>query len=105
MKTISCHSNFLPPVSDALEVHLLGLVESEAARFLQERLVYEISGRNDTLGGLLLCEHPPLVTIGREGNRDQLSVSDADLCARQVDVKWVSRGGGSLVHAPGQLAV
>lgn len=91
--------------SDALEIHLLGLVEYEAAQFLQERLVYEISGRNDTMGGLLLCEHPPLITMGREASRQQLLVEDRELQARQIELKWVNRGGGCLFHLPGQLAV
>ena len=49
----------------ALDVRLLGTVDFDAAQFLQERLVYEISGRDDRFGGLLLCEHPPLITVAR----------------------------------------
>ena len=49
--------------SDPLEVHLLGVVDYESALFLQERLVYDISGANDRRGTLLVCEHPPMVTI------------------------------------------
>jgi len=95
-----------PPIAhrDPLEVHLLGLVDFEAALFLQERLVYELSGRDDRTGGLLLCEHPPLVTIGREGSRAALRVEDREFIARQMDVRWLNRGGGCLVHCPGQLA-
>ncbi len=91
--------------SDALEVHLLGLVDFESALFLQERMVYEISGRNDKLGGLLVCEHPPLVTVGREGSRAHILVEQRELTSRQVDVRWLNRGGGCFMHAPGQLAV
>jgi lipoyl(octanoyl) transferase len=91
--------------SDALEVHLLGLVDFESALFLQERLVYEIAGRNDKLGALLICEHPPLVTVGREGSRAHILVDQRELTARQMEVRWLNRGGGCLVHAPGQLAV
>ncbi|MGC1275880.1 MAG: hypothetical protein WBC44_19415 [Planctomycetaceae bacterium] len=87
-----------------LEVHLLGLVDFDAAVFLQERLVYEFSGRDDQTGGLLLCEHPPMVTIGREGSRASLRADDQDFAARQMDVRWINRGGGCLVHCPGQLA-
>ena len=89
--------------SASLEVHLLGLVDFDSALFLQERLVYEISGRDDTQGGLLLCEHPPMVTIGREGSRAHIQVDYRELAARQMDVRWLNRGGGCLVHAPGQL--
>lgn len=91
--------------SESLEVHLLGMVDFESAQFLQERLVYEISGRQDILGGLLLCEHPPLVTIGREGSRSHLRCTPEELAARQLEVKWLNRGGGCVVHGPGQLAV
>lgn len=95
-----------PPIKhqDPLEVHLLGLVDFDAALFLQERLVYEFSGRADRTGGLLLCEHPPLVTIGREGSRAYLRGDDREFAARQMDVRWINRGGGCLVHCPGQLA-
>ncbi len=92
------------PHRDPLEVHLLGTVDYDAALFLQERLVYEISGRNDCAGGLLLCEHPPLVTIGREGSRAHLLADDREFAARQMEVRWSNRGGGCLVHGPGQLA-
>ncbi|MGH7199105.1 MAG: lipoyl protein ligase domain-containing protein, partial [Planctomycetaceae bacterium] len=88
----------------ALEVYLLGLVEFDAAQFLQERLVFEISGRSDRQGALLLCEHPPMITIGREGSRAHVQVDEHDLTARQIEVHWVGRGGGAVAHAPGQLA-
>jgi lipoyl(octanoyl) transferase len=91
--------------SDALEVHLLGTVDFDAVQFLQERLVYELSGREDRMGGVLVCEHPPLVTIGREGSRADLPPDLHDLAVRGMDVRWVNRGGGVVVHAPGQLAV
>jgi len=89
----------------SLEVHMLGLVDFESSLVLQERLVYEISGRDDCQGALLLCEHPPVLTIGREGSRAQVRCDSSELLARQLDVRWLNRGGGSVVHAPGQLAV
>lgn len=89
----------------ALDVRLLGTVDFESALFLQDRLVYEISGRNDLYGGLLLCEHPPLITVGRSGSRSHIQLEPKDLLARRLGVRWLNRGGGCLVHAPGQLAV
>jgi lipoyl(octanoyl) transferase len=91
--------------SDALEVRLLGVVELESALLLQEHLVYETSGRDDRHGHLLLCEHPPAITVGREGSRSHILADQGELTARQLDVSWLNRGGGCLVHAPGQLAV
>jgi lipoate-protein ligase B len=89
----------------ALDVRLLGTVDFESALFLQERLVYEISGRDDLFGGLFLCEHPPLITVGRAGSRAHIGVDQKELTASRLDVRWLNRGGGCLVHAPGQLAV
>lgn len=91
--------------SDGLLVHMLGTVDFDSALYLQERLVYELADRSDRMGGLLICEHPPLVTIGREGSRADLPPDLHDLEARQTDVRWLSRGGGTVVHGSGQLAV
>jgi lipoate-protein ligase B len=88
-----------------LDVRLLGTVDFESVLFLQERFVYEISGREDVFGGLFLCEHPPLITVGRSGSRAHITVEQKELAARRMPVRWVNRGGGCLVHAPGQLAV
>ena len=90
--------------SDSLEVYLLGRVDFASAVELQERWVYEISGRRDRQGALFLCEHPPVVTIGRTGSRSQLLTDEQDLRSRLMDVHWLNRGGGALVHSPGQLA-
>lgn len=91
--------------TDALSVHLMGVVDFDSAKLLQERLVYELSGRTDRLGGLLLCEHQSLITIGREGSRFDVLADDRELTARQLEVRWLGRGGGAMVHCPGQLAV
>lgn len=89
----------------SLEVHLLGMVDFDACLFLQERLVAEIGERDDGQGALLVCEHPPLITVGREGSLAHILCEPAELVARQLEVRWLNRGGGCLVHAPGQLAV
>ena len=90
--------------SDALEVYLLGRVDFDTALFLQERLVNEVQQRNDRYGALLLCEHPPLVSIGRDGTLADLLAEPAEFEAREIPIRRVSRGGGTLMHAPGQIA-
>ncbi len=86
-------------------MRLLGLLDFRSALALQERIVYELSGRSDTQGVLLLCEHPPTISIGREGSQSQIAASDGQLSACRVETEWVSRGGGTVLHAPGQLAI
>jgi lipoyl(octanoyl) transferase len=94
-----------PPAGASLEVRLLGCVDFDSVLFLQERLAYELSGRDDLQGALLMCEHPPIVTVGREGSRNDILADPHELVSRQMEVRWLNRGGGCLVHAPGQLAV
>ncbi len=89
----------------ALEVFLLGVVDFDAALFLQERLMMDVAQRDDGHGVLLACEHPPLITIGREGSQAHLRCDADELTARQIEVRWLNRGGGALVHVPGQLAL
>lgn len=87
-----------------LRVYLLGQVGFEQALALQRALVYEISGDRDAVA-LVLCEHPPLITVGRQGGPGQLRLAPDDLRARRLPVRWVNRGGGCLLHGPGQLAI
>ncbi|QDT15613.1 lipoyl protein ligase domain-containing protein [Alienimonas californiensis] len=89
--------------SDGLSVHLLGQVDWPSAKALQERLAFDLSGRTDRHGFLLLCEHPPGVTVGREGSRADLRCDERDLRSRSMEMDWVARGGGVIVHSPGQL--
>ncbi len=91
--------------SAALTVYLLGLVDFPSAARVQEQAVLELQGRTDTAGTLILCEHPPVVTIGRGGSRLDLPDEPRELLANKLDVHRVDRSGPTLVHAPGQLAI
>jgi lipoyl(octanoyl) transferase len=88
----------------ALQAYLLGPVEFEAALALQRLLVYQVAGDRDG-AALLCCEHPPLITVGRQGSRAHILCEPEELRARRWPVRWVNRGGGCVLHLPGQLAV
>ena len=51
---------------------------------------------------LILCEHPPVFTLGKSGKRENILVSDEDLHA---EFYHVNRGGDVTFHGPGQLVV
>jgi lipoyl(octanoyl) transferase len=87
-----------------LQVYLLGSVDFEAALTLQRQLIYHVAG-DRTRAALVLCEHPPLITVGRHGSRAHILCEPEELRARRWQVRWVNRGGGCLLHLPGQLAV
>jgi lipoate-protein ligase B len=90
--------------SPAVETFLLGRIPYLQCLALQERLRRQVAERNDGQIIVLMCEHPEVITIGRGGRPSDVSARGA-LRSREIDTHWVSRGGGTLVHCPGQLAV
>lgn len=105
MPVTAANTALKPNHSGALEVHLLGTVDYSAFLGLQEYLTYDLSGRNDLTGKLLLCEHPPLISVGREGTSNDLRVTEEERERTGLPVHWGARGGGAFSHAPGQLAI
>jgi lipoyl(octanoyl) transferase len=84
---------------------LLGLIDYDHCLALQQRLVYESSGRRDGQISLLVCEHRDQITVGRQGSWGHIHLDERQLRSRRLSVAWVNRGGGCVLHAPGQLAV
>ena len=69
---------------------------------LQKRMV--AARKAEALGDvLLLCEHKPVITQGRNGKREHLLVSENVLRQRNVEFYETSRGGDLTYHGPGQL--
>ena len=91
------------PTPPPLEVFMLGLVDFEEAQQLQRRLVYDLGERGG--GALVLCEHPPTISVGRSGSRIYILPDNEELRSLGIGVHWVNRGGGCVLHLPGQLAV
>jgi lipoyl(octanoyl) transferase len=82
-----------------VELGLMGYAEAYA---LQKRIV--AARKTDAIGEvLLLCEHTPVITQGRNGKREHLLVSENVLRQRNVEFFETSRGGDVTYHGPGQL--
>jgi lipoyl(octanoyl) transferase len=93
-----------PDTPAVLEAYLLGSVAFEPLVALQRRLVYEVSGERSR-GVLILCELSHQITLGRDGSRAHVNYDPDELWSRGWPVRWVNRGGGCLLHAPGQLQI
>lgn len=88
----------------ALRVYLLGSLPHDQFLAFQRRLVYEIGG-NSELASLIICEHPPVITIGREGSRRHVRLAPEELASREWRQRYVARGGGTMLFVPGQVCI
>jgi len=85
-------------------IHLLqfGRIPYAEGLAVQKRV---IEARKQNLIGdtLLLLEHPPVLTLGRNSHRENVLASDELLAARNVELHEINRGGDVTYHGPGQL--
>ena len=58
---------------------------------------------DETVGTLLLVEHPPVYTLGKSGKAANLLVSAAELERLGASFFHIDRGGDITFHGPGQL--
>jgi len=80
----------------------LGRVDyAEGLRLQAELVELRYQGRLDNV--LLLLEHPPVLTLGRNAHRSNVLASDELLARRGVTLHEINRGGDVTYHGPGQL--
>ncbi|HEY6905415.1 MAG TPA: lipoyl(octanoyl) transferase LipB [Candidatus Acidoferrales bacterium] len=80
----------------------LGVIPYAPACELQQRLVEarKVAAIPDVL---LFCEHPHVITLGRNAKRDHLLASNQLLAQLNAELHPTSRGGDITYHGPGQI--
>jgi lipoyl(octanoyl) transferase len=89
---------------DAKVVNLLHLGRMPYAEGLaiQQRVIAARKA-NEIGDTVLLLEHPPVLTLGRNATRANILATDEHLAHKGVEIHEVNRGGDVTYHGPGQL--
>lgn len=80
----------------------LGLIGYAEAYALQKRIVAARKAETSE-DVLLLCQHPHVITQGRNGKREHLLAGEQVLRQKGVEFYETSRGGDVTYHGPGQI--
>jgi lipoyl(octanoyl) transferase len=98
---MTTYESYDAPMADCLKIDL-GLIGYEESLTLQQRLV--AARKADAIEDILLfCEHPHVITQGRNGKREHLLASEHVLRQKGVEFYETSRGGDITYHGPGQI--
>lgn len=87
----------------------LGTMEYARCWQLQQELFDQYLKRkaehlsSETVGELLLVEHPPVYTLGKSGKSENLLIPEAMLRELGATFFHIDRGGDITFHGPGQL--
>jgi lipoyl(octanoyl) transferase len=80
----------------------LGRLDYSAALVLQQQV--SALRQQVSIGDvLLLVEHPPVLTLGRNAHREHVVASEDFLARRGISLFETNRGGDVTYHGPGQL--
>jgi lipoyl(octanoyl) transferase len=70
---------------------------------LFETAIRQKSGQKEPQNTVVFCEHPHVITIGKNGSVSNLLFQEKLLKDKHVELYHVNRGGDITYHGPGQL--
>ena len=87
-----------------MHIHLLQLGRVSYAEGLRVQTEVVAARKAQRIGDtLILLEHPPVLTLGRNATRANILLADEALAAKGVEVHEINRGGDVTYRGPGQL--
>ena len=82
----------------------LGLVDFKKVWGFQKEIFLAVKNR-ELPSALILCQHYPVITLGRSADKKNILLSEAELRNRGIQTYKIERGGDITYHGPGQLMV
>lgn len=80
----------------------LGSIDFQKAWNFQKEIFQKVKN-NYFKAVLILCQHYPVITVGRLGKRENIKTSLNELKNRSIYIYEIERGGDVTYHGPGQL--
>ena len=104
MAKVAARRNCAPIIStvDVISVVQLGTVDYASGLRLQQKLL-ELRKAGQIGDVLLLLEHTPVITLGRNAKAANVLAAPEELTRRGVEMFECDRGGDVTFHGPGQL--
>lgn len=85
-----------------IDIENWGLIDYETAWKRQAEL-HKLVQSGHKKSTLVLCEHPSVITLGRNSSVDNIRLSADELITKGIRTVEINRGGDVTLHNPGQL--
>ncbi len=91
--------------ANIFRIFKIGSVDYIEALRLQQEIVSKKITKEIKENIILVLEHPQVFTLGKNGGRENLKVSEKYLASKKIPIIQTDRGGNITFHGPGQLVV
>ncbi|CAN5793158.1 lipoyl(octanoyl) transferase LipB [soil metagenome] len=93
--------NCSTPAEDILNSGLAKTAEN--LRSADSNVLSTLELNNSTTNYLLLCEHPPVYTLGKSGHEENILISESEMQRQGIQYFKTNRGGDITFHGPQQI--